>query len=130
MLHIKFVFDWTRGFRDVMYHVYYLGLEANEPLGSNIFQNHNIQSYCPFPARFSFKIQFSIFKCISDLCQNTSWSSQAHVLYIHCSTLVINASCQVSLKLVHRFWRRFLKGFYMIIIWTRHPSRPWDLDYL
>ena len=31
---------------------------------------------------------------------------------IHCSTLVIDASCQVSLKSVNQFRRRFLKGFY------------------
>ena len=34
---------------------------------------------------------------------NRSRSSQAHNLYKHCNTWVINASCQVSLKSVHWF---------------------------
>ena len=36
------------------------------------------------------------------------------MIYIHithCSAGVIHTSCQVSLKSVHRFWRRFLKVF-------------------
>ena len=37
---------------------------------------------------------------------------QGHNLFIHCSTLVHNATCQVLLKLVYRFRkRRFLKDF-------------------
>ena len=43
---------------------------------------------------------------------NRSRSSQGHDLYIHYSTCVIDASCQVSLKPVRQFRRRrFLKGF-------------------
>ena len=58
-----------------------------------------------------------------------SRSSQSHDLYIHCSARAINASCQVSLKSVHRFWRRrFLKGFYQI--WPWRPSWSCDLDFL
>ena len=34
-------------------HVYCPGVGAYEPLGPNFFQNINIQSYCPFPARLS-----------------------------------------------------------------------------
>ena len=61
--------------------------------------------------------------------QNRSRSSQGHDLYIHCSACAINASCQVSLKSVHRFWRRrFLKGFYHI--WAWRPSWSCDLDFL
>ena len=60
-----------------------------------------------------------------------SRSSQGHDLYTHCSTWAIDALCQVSLKSIHRFWRRrFLKGFYHI--WALRPSWSWscDLDYL
>ena len=49
--------------------------------------------------------------------------------FIHCSTWAIDASCQVSLKSIHRFWRRrFLKGFYHI--WALRPSWSCDLDFL
>ena len=50
-------------------------------------------------------------------------------IYITCSAWAINASCQVSLKSVHRFWRRrFLKCFYYI--WAWRPSWSCDLDFL
>ena len=63
------------------------------------------------------------------LSSNRSRSPQGHDLYTHCSTLAINASCQVSLKSVHWFLRRrFLKGFYHI--WAWRPSWSYDLDYL
>ena len=50
------------------------------------------------------------------------------MIYIHCSTLAIDASHQVSLKSVHRFRRRCLKGFYHI--WAWQPSCSYDADYL
>ena len=63
------------------------------------------------------------------LSSNRSRSPQGHDLHIQCSTLAIDASCQVSLKSVHRFRRRrFLKGFYHI--WAWRPSWSCDLDYL
>ena len=63
------------------------------------------------------------------LSSNSSRSPQGHDLYIHCSNLAIDASCQVSLKSVHRFRRRrYLKGFYHI--WAWWPSWSCDLDYL
>ena len=45
---------------------------------------------------------------------------------MHYSTSVINATCQVSLKLVHRFVKIF-EGFYHIRAWP--PSWSCDLDY-
>ena len=63
------------------------------------------------------------------LSSNKSRSSQGHDLYAHCSTSAIDASCQVSLKSIHLFWRRrFLMGFYHI--WAWRPSWSCDLDFL
>ena len=45
-----------------------------------------------------------------------SRSPHGHDLYTHCCTLAIDASCQVSLKSVHRLRRRrVFKGFYHIL---------------
>ena len=38
--------------------VYCPGVGADESLGSKFFRIINIQSYCPFPARFSLKMTF------------------------------------------------------------------------
>ena len=42
--------------------------------------------------------------------KNMSRSSQYHDLCTHCSTLVLDPTCQVSLKSVDQFWGRVLKG--------------------
>ena len=59
---------------------------------------------------------------------NRSRLPHGHDLYTHYSTLAMDASCQVSMKTVHRFRRRFFKGFYYI--WAWWPSWSHDLDYL
>ena len=60
--------------------------------------------------------------------QTWTRSSQGHDLYIHRSTLAIDASCKVSLTSVYWFQRRrFLKAFYHI--WTWRPSWSYDLNY-
>ena len=47
-------------------------------------------------------------------------SSQGHGLYIHCSTLPINASCKVSFKLVHWFWKKKIIEAFLTIYGHGH----------
>ena len=101
-----------------------------------LFRITDIQSYCPFPTRFSLNAILTVFPIqthrppMLTLLKNMSRSSQGHDLfYIHCSIGVIDASCHVLLKSVNQFWRRkFLKGFYHI--WAWRPSWQSVLDYL
>ena len=109
---------------------------ADEALGPFVFRIINILSICQFlfylfPSNDMltvFPIQMHLQPRLT-LSSNRSRPSQGHDLYIHCSTLAIDASCQVSLKSVHRFRRkRFLKDVYHI--WAWWPSWSCDLDYL
>ena len=108
---------------------------ADEDLGPFVFRIINILSICQFLFYFFpsndmltvFPIQM-YWQPMLTLSSNRSRSPQGHDLYIHCSTLDIDASCQVSLKSVHRFRRRFFKGFYHI--WAWQLSWSCDLDYL
>ena len=112
---------------------------ADEALGPFFFRIINILSICQFlfylfPLNGMLTVGPLIpiqmhWQPMLTLSSNRSWSPQAHDLYIHCSTSAIHASCQVSLKSVHRFRRRrFLKGFYHI--WSWRPSWSCGLDYL
>ena len=109
---------------------------ADEALGSFVFRIINILSICQFLFYlFPLNDMLTVFpiqmhwQSMLTLSSNRSRSPQGHDLYTHCSTLAINASCQVSLKSVHWFLRRrFLKGFYHI--WAWRPSWSCDLDYL
>ena len=107
-----------------------------KPLG-HLFSEKSI--FCSFANfYFIYSLQMTCFKTVLPiqmhwqpmltLSSNRSRSPQGHDLCTHCSTLAIDASCQVSLKSVHWFRRRFLKGFYHI--WAWRPSWSCDLDYL
>ena len=106
---------------------------VDEALGPFVFRIINILSICQFLFYlFPLNDMLTVFpiqmhwQSMLTLSSNRSRSPQVHDLYIHCSTLAINASCQVSLKSIHRFWRRFLKGFYHI--WAWRPFWSCDLD--
>ena len=109
---------------------------ADEALGPFVFRIINILSICQFLFYlFPSNDMFTVFPILMHwqtmltLSSNRSRFPQGHDLYTHCCTLAIHASCQVSLKSVHRFRRRrFLKGFYHIWAWP--PSWSCDLDYL
>ena len=57
MLHIKFGFDWSSGFRGEEFeyygniNVYYPGVGAHERLGSNFFQNHQYSVLFPISCK-------------------------------------------------------------------------------
>ena len=95
---------------------------ADEALGPFVFRIINILSICQFLVYlFPLNDMLTVFPIqmhwqpMLTMSSNRSRSPQGHALYTHCSTLAINASCQVSLKSVHRFRRKnFFKGFYHI----------------
>ena len=143
MLHIKFGFDWPTSFRGkwclnimVIYMYIAPGWGHMSPLGSNFFQNHWYSVLLPISSKtFTLNDILKVlpihmhWRPMLTLPENRSRSSQGHDLYTHCSAWAINASCQVLLKSIHRFWRRrFLKGFYQI--WAWRPSWSCDLDFL
>ena len=123
MLNIKFGFDWPTSFRGDDVWIFFSESLIFSPTA------HFLQD-------FHFKWHFKSFPYSNALAtyvdlavKKRSRSSQGHDLYTHCSAWAINASCQVSLKSVHRFWRRrFFKGFYHI--WAWRPSWSCDLDFL
>ena len=78
---------------------------ADEALGPFVFRIINILFICQFLFYlFPLNDMLTVFTIqmhwqpMLTLSSNRSRSPQGHDLYIHCSTLAINASCQVSLK--------------------------------
>ena len=140
MLHIQFGFGSSMRFQrrclNIMVIYMYIapGWGQMSPWGPIFFRIINIQSYFPFPARFSPQMTLKVFpipmhwRPMLTLSYNRSRSPQGHDLYIHCSTSAIGASYQVSLKSVLKIRRRFLKGFYHI--WAWQPSWLCELDNL
>ena len=80
---------------------------------------HFLQDF-PFDILTVFPIQMHRLPLLT-LSKNRSRPSQGHDLFAHCSTWVIDASCQVSLKLVNLFQRSFYH------IWAWWPSWSCDL---
>ena len=60
MLHIKFHFDWSSGFREDFLNIMViaLGMGSDESLESIFFRIIGSQSYSTFPARFSLQKTF------------------------------------------------------------------------
>ena len=108
--------------------VYCPRVGADQPLGSFcLLESHIFSTFAHFQQVFLSNDILTIFpiqmhgRPMLILPLNRSRSSKGHNLLMHCSILVLDASCQVSLKSVQ--WlrrRRILKGFYHI--WAWRPS--------
>ena len=95
------------------------------PYAPIFFRIINIQSYCSFPAR-PIQMHRRPMLTLPKICQG----HQRVMIYVHIVVLessMLNAN-SVSLKLVHQFWRKFLKGFYHIR--EQPPAWSCDLDFL